>query len=437
MLKALNTGVSGMRAEGDAIGVIGDNIANVNTVGFKKQRSIFQDMLGRSITQGNSAMLPGSGVTLGKVQNMFEQGTLSSTGVSTDLSLNGEGFFVVKGTVSGVTGDFYTRAGQFTVDNTGALVNPGGMKLQGYTASNPPGTFASALSDVTIPLNAIPPKVTANATVVANLDSSSTPPVDSLGIPLAWDPLNPSTTSNHSTSMTVYDSLGNAHSMDVYFRNAGSNAWEYHAIVSGDEVNPPQPGRNVEIGSGTMGFNTSGALDTLTAGVPATADFLNAAPGQAIAFDFGSTVAGGGTGLDGLTQFAAKSNTQQQSQDGYASGDFSGVTVTSQGVVEGIYTNGQKIPISQLGIAKFTSNDGLSRANAGLWMQTRESGEPALGSANSGGRGAISGGALESSNVDLAEEFVELITHQRAFAANSRTITTADEMLQETLQLKR
>ncbi|MDX2055314.1 MAG: flagellar hook protein FlgE [Polyangiaceae bacterium] len=431
MLKALNTGVSGMRAEGEAISVVGDNIANVNTVGFKRQRSIFEDMLGRSVIQGTSAKLPGSGVTLSKVQNMFHQGTLSSTGVSTDLALNGEGFFVVNGTVGGVTGDFYSRAGQFTVDNGGLLVNPSGMRVQGFKA-NPDGTFASGLSDVQIPLNAIPPKITANAKVVANLDSSSTPPT------LAWDPLDPTATSNGSTSMTVYDSLGNGHSMDIYFRNNGAGTWEYHVIASGDEVNPAQPGRNVEIGSGTMSFNTSGALDTMTPGVPVTVDFTNAAPGQVINLDFGSQVSvPPGTGLDGLTQFASKTSVDQQSQDGYAAGEFSGVSVTSQGVVEGLYTNGQKIPISQLGVAKFTSNDGLSRASNGLWMQTRESGEPAIGTATAGGRGAISGGALESSNVDLAEEFVDLITHQRAFAANSRTITTADEMLQETLQLKR
>lgn len=434
MLKALNTGVSGLRAEGEAMSVIGDNIANVNTVGFKKQRSIFEDMLGRSVVQGNNSKLPGSGVMLSKVQNMFQQGTLSSTGVSTDLALNGEGFFVVNGSVSGVTGDFYTRAGAFTLDNSGDLVNPSGMKLQGY-AANPDGSFASALSDVHVPLNAIPPQITANATVVANLDSDTSIPT----VPVPWDPQNPSATAspNASTSMTVYDSLGNGHTMDIYFVKTASNNWDYHVLVSGDEVNPPQPNRNVEVGSGNVTFTTGGLLDTFTPAAPISVDFNNAAPAQVITLNLGSTVAGGGTGIDGLTQFSAPTNTSQQSQDGYSAGDFSGVTVSGQGIVEGIYTNGQKLAISQLGVAKFTSNDGLSRASNGLWMATRESGEAALGAANSGGRGAISGGALESSNVDLAEEFVELITHQRAFSANSRTITTADEMLQETLNLKR
>jgi flagellar hook protein FlgE len=430
VLKALNTGVSGLRAEGEAITVTGDNIANVNTVGFKKQRAIFQDMLGRSVTQGTNARLPGSGVLLGKVQNIFTQGTLSSTGLSTDLALNGEGFFVVNGNVNGVTGDFYSRAGQFTLNNQGEMVNPSGMKLQGY-AANPDGTFASRLSTVTVPLNAIPPQVTQNVGVVANLDSNAATPA------LAWDPLDPGATSNFSTSITVYDSLGAGHSADIYFVNTGAGAWDYHVLVSGDEIDPPQPGRNVEVGSGSLTFTTDGALDTFTEAAPISVDFANATAGQVITLDFGSQLSGGGTGLDGLTQFAAASNVAQQSQDGYASGDFTGLTVNGQGIVEGIYTNGQKIPISQLGIAKFTSNDGLSRASAGLWMATRESGEPALGTANAGGRGAVSGGALEASNVDLAEEFVDLITHQRAYSANSRTITTADDMLQETLNLKR
>lgn len=430
VLRALDTGVSGLRAESEAIGVVGDNIANVNTVGFKGQRVLFEDVLGRSVVAGNSGGDAGAGVKVGGVQQLFTQGALGSTGVSTDVALNGDGFFVVKGNVAGVSGNFYTRAGQFNIDASGKLVNPDGLEVQGY-AANPDGTYAASLSTLKVPTSAISPQATTSMSVTANLDSQATTPA------AAWDPQNPSSTSNFSTSMSVYDSLGKAHSVDVYFVKTGSNSWNYHAIASGDEVNPAQPGKNVEIGSGSLAFDTSGALNTVTTTTPISVDFANAKPGQAISLDFGTPVSGGGTGLDGITQFASTSNVSAQSQNGYASGDLASVSIDGQGVVNGVYTNGKKIPVGQLAVAKFASNEGLGRAGQGLWIETRDSGTAAMGTASSGGRGSVSSGSLEGSNVDIADQFVELIQHQRAYSANSRTITTADEMLQEVLNLKR
>ncbi len=430
VLSSLNTGVTGLRAEGEAISVNADNISNVNTVGFKAQRAIFQDQLGRSILAGTSSALPGSGVRMSDVQVLHTQGTLSNTGISTDLALSGDGFFVVSGTQNGVTSDFYTRNGQFNLDASGFLVNPSGLRVQGYEA-NADGTFDAALTDVKVPTAAIPPRVTETIEMVANLDSNEAVPT------LAWDPQDPSNTSNFSTTITVYDSLGASHSVDVYFVKTGENAYDYHALVSGDEVVPPQPGLNVEVGNGSMTFTTNGALDTVTTATQISADFTGATAGQTIDLDFGSTIAGGGTGLDGLTQFNSPSNVSAQSQDGYSAGEFAGVSVDGDGVVRGLYTNGEKLAISQLGIAKFVSNDGLGRAGNNLFIATRDSGEAAMGTAGTGGRAAVSAGALEASNVDLAEEFVGLIQHQRAYSANSRTITTADSMLQELLSIKR
>jgi flagellar hook protein FlgE len=207
-------------------------------------------------------------------------------------------------------------------------------------------------------------------------------------------------------------------------------------LAKGADMQPPVAG-NVEVGSGNMAFTTDGALNTVTQ-TPISVTFGGGATAaQAITLDFGTSIAAGGTGLDGTTQFGSPSNVSSQSQDGYSSGDFSGVTVDGQGVVMGLYTNGQKLAIGQLAIAKFRANEGLGRAGQGLWIETRESGTAAMGTAGSGGRGAISAGALEGSNVDLAEEFVGLIQHQRAFSANSKTITTADEMLQELINIKR
>jgi len=430
VLSSMNSGVSGLKAESDALGVVGDNIANVNTSGFKAQRAVFEDVLGHSILAGTSTGLPGSGVRIGDIQQMFTQGTLSNTGVSTDVALNGDGFFVVKGTVDGVSSDFYTRAGEFVIDKDGKLSNTGGLKVQGYQA-NGDGTFAASLSDVTAPTAALPARATTALTITANIDSSA--PV----ITAAWDAQDPANTANFSTTMSVYDSLGNAHTADVYFRKTADNAWDYHVLVPGADLNPPVVG-NSEVGSGALTFTTNGALNAETVTTAVSASFGGGATAaQAITVDFGTSIAEGGTGLNGTTQFAGPSNVSAQKQDGYASGDFSGVQVDGQGVVTGLYTNGEKIAMSQLGIAKFRSNDGLGRAGQNLWISTRESGTAAMGTAGSGGRGATTGGALEGSNVDLASEFVSMIQHQRSFSANSKTITTADEMLQELISLKR
>jgi flagellar hook protein FlgE len=429
VLAAMNSGVSGLQAESDALGVVGDNIANVNTVGFKSQRAVFEDVLGHSILAGTGTNLPGSGVKVGDVQQMFTQGTLQNTGVSTDIALNGDGFFVVKGAVDGVSSNFYTRSGEFTIDKDGNLANTQGLKVQGYQ-SNGDGTFAASISNVTAPTAALPAKATTGLTITANIDSNAAVPA------LPFDPQDPANTSNFSTTMSVYDSLGNAHTMDVYFAKTAANTWDYHALVPGADLNPPVVG-NSEVGTGSLAFTTNGALNTVTTGTAITASFAGATAAQPIALNFGTSIAAGGTGLDGTTQFAGPSNVSSQSQDGYASGDFSGVAVDGQGIVTGLYTNGQKVAMSQLAIAKFRSNDGLGRAGQNLWIDTRDSGTAAMGTAGSGGRGATTGGALEGSNVDLATEFVSMIQHQRSFSANSKTITTADEMLQELINIKR
>lgn len=430
VLSSMNSGVSGLKAESDALGVVGDNIANVNTSGFKAQRAVFEDVLGHSILAGTSTGLPGSGVRIGDIQQMFTQGTLSNTGVSTDIALNGDGFFTVKGTVDGVSSNFYTRAGEFVIDKDGKLANTAGLKVQGYQA-NGDGTFAASISDVTAPTAALPARATQAVSVTANIDSAAVVPT------LAFDPADPANTSNFSTTMSIYDSLGNAHTMDVYFAKTADNTWDYHAMVPGADLNPPVAGA-AEVGTGSLTFTTNGALDTVTTGTAITATFGGGATAaQPITISFGTAIADGGTGLDGTTQFAGPSNVSAQKQDGYASGDFAGVSVDGQGVVTGLYTNGEKVAMSQLAIAKFRSNDGLGRAGQNLWISTRESGTAAMGTAGSGGRGATTGGALEGSNVDLASEFVSMIQHQRSFSANSKTITTADEMLQELINIKR
>lgn len=420
-LRAMNSGVSGLLAEQQALGVVGDNIANVNTVGFKAQRAIFEDVLGHSILAGTSSALPGSGVAIGDIQQEFTQGNLSTTGISTDVALSGDGFFVVNGAVDGVTGNFYTRAGQFNLDKDGYLVNPNGLKVQGY-AANPDGTFSATTSSVQAPTSSIQPHATTTAAVTANLDANATVPANTWGDPNSTF----ASQSNFSSTQTVYDSLGNSHTMDLYFRNTAAGAWEWHAVMDGADTGS----------TGTLTFGTNGAL-TAIGGNTVTYAPANADP-MSITLNFGTASAAGAAPVPGsMTGFGSASNVSSQSQDGYTSGDFSGISIDGSGVVMGLYTNGQKLAISQLAVAKFRSNDGLGRAGQTLWIDTRDSGPAAMGTAASGGRGSVSSGSVESSNVDLAAEFVSMIQHQRSFSANSKTITTADEMLQELINIKR
>ncbi|MFO0676831.1 MAG: flagellar hook protein FlgE [Polyangiaceae bacterium] len=425
IMNAMNSGVSGLSAEGDALGIVGDNVANSSTVGFKQSRAVFEDVLGGAVGAEPSV---GNGVRLARSQQIFAQGSLQNTGLATDIALSGDGFFVVQGTVDGVTGNFFTRAGQSTLRNDGTLVSAQGLALQGYAAKGD-GTFESTLGPMVVPTAALSPKVTSTISVTSNFDATSTVPT------AAWDPQNPSTTSNFSTTIRTYDSLGTAHDVDIHFRKTGNGTWEYHALAAGSEVQGGTGGQSTEVGTGTLTFTTAGALQATTGSIQV--DFVGATAGQTVALDFGKTIAQGGSGFGGSSQFGAPSNVTAQSQDGYSSGDFSQLKIESDGTVAGVYTNGQRVDIGKLAVAKFRSNDGLARTGHNMWVETSASGEPAIGEAASGGRGGVVAGALEQSNVDIAAQFVELIARQRSFQANSKTITTANEMLQEVTNLKR
>ncbi|AKU94713.1 Flagellar hook protein FlgE [Labilithrix luteola] len=424
ILKAMYSGVSGLNAETGALGVVGDNVANTNTIGFKQSRAIFANVLGAAIGSNE----PGSGVNMVRTQQIFAQGGLVNTGQSTDVALSGDGFFVVKGSVDGVQNSFYTRAGQFTLRNDGTLINADGLSVQGYQADLK-GQLQTTTGDIKLSTAPIPPKATSSMKITANLDASATEPA------AAWDPNNPSATSNLATSLTVYDSVGNAHVADVYFRKTASGDWDYHVLAKGNELAGGGTG-NVEIAGGNFQFTSDGALQTITQSTPGNVSFAGATPNQAIALDFGKSIGAGGTGLEGITQYASTSSVSSQKQDGYASGALSGVKIDSDGTVNGVYTNGQTIAAGKLAVAKFQSNDGLGRAGHNLWVATRDSGEAAMGDAGSGGRASLVSGSLEQSNVDVTQQFVELISHQRAFQANSKTITTADQMLQELMSIK-
>ena len=420
IVNMMSTGTSGIAAEGQALSVAGDNIANVNTVGFKSQRAIFGDMLGRSSGAGSGA---GAGVRVTTVQSLFTQGALSSTGVASDLAIEGEGFFVVKGVAGGVDGQYYSRAGQFRFDKEGYFTTPSGLKAQGY-ATLGDGKFDTTMTPLKLPSLTVAPTATSKIALVGNLDSSA--PVIAGGFSAA----RPGETSNFSTTVTVYDSVGKAHALNAYFTKTADATAAQDATWTYNITSTEAGLSGASLGTGTISYAADGKLASHT---PAalTINFQGAQP-QTIGINLGTVGA-----LDGMSSFAIGSAINTQTQDGARVGELQGVEVDAQGTMRGIYSNGQKLDVGMMALAKFASNDGLSRVGNGAWASTDRSGEAAIGMARTGGRGMINAGSLEQSNVDLAQQFVDLISHQRAFQANSKTITTADDMLQEIVNLKR
>lgn len=427
LMTSLYAGASGLDAASTDLTVIGDNIANANTIGFKASRASFEDALAQNLLGGGVAGQAGLGVRLQAVQRILTQGALSNTGIATDLAIDGAGFFAVKGSHSGIQGQFYTRAGQFTLNQNGYLVNLEGLRVQGYLA-DPNGQVQPSLGDLKVGELSAPPRPTANVTVKANLQS------DAAVLLSAFDPADPSGTSNFSSSATVYDSLGKAHQVDLYYKKASSGAWEFHALTDGGGLNGGTAGTEAEIATGTMSFDSDGKLTAVTQ----SSNFnpIDATAPQALNFNFG-TPAPGGSGVDGITQFANPSTTTFVNQDGTSAGDLSSLKITQNGDIVGAFSNGQSRTVGRVALADFAAPDKLSRIGGNLFQEMPESGQPAIGDPSQGGRGSIVAGALEQSNVDLASEFVKMIAAQRGFEANSKTLTTADQLLSELIAIKR
>ena len=421
---SLYIGISGLQAHGDAISIVGDNIANVSTVGFKRDRASFDDMLGGEL----ASQRLGGGVRLGASQTMWDQGAITPTGNPLDVAISGGGMFVVKGNHSGQLGQFYTRDGRFQIDDTGFVTNQQGLRLQGFSIDTA-GNRSLSIGDLPLGARASPPVATTKAAMTVNLDATST-------VPAAFDQANPNATSNYATSETVYDSLGSAHHVQVYFRAQGNGAWEYHAMVDGGELAGGTPGTLTEIADGNLTFDTAGALQTQTLNT-SSADFLNATPGQAIQFTFGDDIASGGTGLAGSTQFSAASSVNGLDINGRSSGKLTSLQIADDGKITGVFDNGDKILVAQVALASFANNDGLQSVGDGLTTESTTSGKALIDLPGTGARGSLVSGALEGSNVDLSNELVTLIAYQRAFEANAKTVTTADEMMADVNNLKR
>jgi flagellar hook protein FlgE len=408
MIGSLFAGISGLNANATAMTVIGDNIANVNTTAFKGNRSSFANVLSQSLggSLGNDI---GRGVEFWGTSALWTQGSLENTGSATDLAINGKGFFIVNDP-SGAS--FYTRAGQFNLDENGDMVNPDKYIVQGYQI-DASGNLGN-LTDISIPGERVsPPQPTQNFTFDINLDAGA-----AIG-------------ATYSTSQSVYDSLGNAIPLTLTFTKTDPAVTPRTWTVAGTV---PAPNGPVALAGGTsFTFDTSGNMTAQAGDLTVGITMANGASNMSLTWDL---VDAAGS-LGDISGYAAPSNTTFQFQDGFSSGVLRGISVDESGIVTAAYSNGQLTPVFQVAMADFPSYHGLSKMGQNLYAETLASGQPLPGVAGDGRLGNISPMAIEMSNVDLAQEFVKMITTQRAFQANSRVITTSDEILSELINIKR
>ncbi|MEI8015900.1 MAG: flagellar hook protein FlgE [Nitrospira sp.] len=406
ILTTLFSAVSGLNTYGNALSVIGNNIANVGTVGFKSSHASFADLVSASLGGGSSTGQVGLGVFLNNVQTSFTQGSLSNTGNTLDLAIDGNGFFQLADN-TGTTS--YSRAGQFKVNSLGEIVDPSNRFLQGYQASST-GVILGTVGNITLSTSTVAPQATSTATVEANLNAGST-------VPAAAFDVTDATTYNFSNGITVYDTLGAQHQLRMYYvKDAVANTWNLHSQIDGGTTTA-----QTDLVFNSSGVLTGGGAQTFTLPIAG-----GAATPLTVAMDFSA-----------ITQFGSASNLTNQTQDGFTSGSFQSLSIDSGGQVVAQFSNGQTRTLAQVVLSRFTNPDGLTRSGENGFAETIDSGPPLAGAPTNNGLGRLVAGSIEQSNVDLGKEFVDMIVTQRAFEANSKAITTSDEMLQVLVNLKR
>jgi flagellar hook protein FlgE len=442
--------------------VIGNNISNINTTGFKKGRVNFQDMLSQSMSGasrptnelgGVNPKQVGLGMSVASIDTIHTQGSMQSTGVTTDLAVQGNGFFVMAGGAK----QYYTRAGAFGIDEGGTLVNPAnGMRVQGWMAETIDGeafmNTASDVGDLVIPVGGKDPAAaTTEVDLACNLDKRLEVIPEGAGDGTIRE-------NTWTIDKDIYDNFGNVHRMRVSFTklDGTQNSWQATVAVDPDAENATNTLSEVGDANNTdnnfiVNFNNLGTLQSVT---DAQGDLLDVGDLQVqVAFD----VAGATAGVDGapvrqtfnlnigeagsvvntVTQFAETSSTKAFRQNGYGMGYLDNFKIDQSGTITGVFSNGTNRTLGQLALATFTNQSGLEKAGETTFVVTNNSGDPNIGPTGVAGKGKIIAGALEMSNVDLAEQFTDMIVTQRGFQANSKTITTSDAMLQELLSLKR
>jgi flagellar hook protein FlgE len=391
MLRSLFSGISGLRAHQQMMDVTGNNIANVNTTGYKASQTTFEDTLSQLVRAagapqaGNGGTNPaqiGLGVRLGGIANNFSQGAAQTTGRNTDLMIQGDGFFVVQSAGQ----EEFTRNGSFSFDTNGSLVTADGGVVQGWTANNGVVNTNTSVAPVTLPMGTLlAPKATGAVTLGGNLpgDTTSTNPI--------------------VTSITTYDAQGNQVTLSASFTKVTPTSW------------------NVTLNDGAV---SSGPT------------LLSFAPSGSTPSPTSMAVNGVTVDLSGVTSYSGQSTLTALSQDGAAAGTLQSFTISQDGTLTGVFSNGLKQTLAQLALANFSNPSGLEKAGNSTYRTTANSGNAQLGIAGTAGRGILQQGALEMSNVDLAQEFTNLVIAERGFQANSRVITTSDEILQDLVNIK-
>lgn len=421
---AFQQGLSGLSSSSQALDVISHNVANANTSGFKANQAVFADVYSSTLGADPYKQV-GSGSRVAAVRQNFSQGSITETGNSLDMAINGDGFFMVKRPVQGDNQTFYTRAGEFQLDKDGYVITATGYQLLGY-----PGTAgAGDAVPIKVPYDTGTPKETSTVSLTFNLDANQ--PV----MTGTFDPNDPKTY-NFSTTVVTYDSLGIAHNLNLYFvRTASGNpsTWDVYGALSGDTVTDPSltpPGTPASLG--TLTFDASGAL---TGGSPLSFGGITLANGATIGGPVGASDGTIDINLT-ATQFALASSVNTISQDGVPAGELAGVSVMPTGQIQARYTNGNVITVGTVAIAAFRNPNGLVSMGDNLWIASLESGPGVAGTPGAGTRGFISGGAVEASNVDLTAELVNMIVQQRAYQANAQSIRTQDQILQTIINLR-
>lgn len=399
-------GLSGLNAASRNLDVIGNNVANTNTVGFKQSKAQFADVYANSLSGGTQ---PGLGIKVAAISQQFSQGSITASNNSLDIAINGNGFYRLsdQGAIS------YSRNGQFHPDKDGYIVNSSGQRLTGYTANAAGQINAGAPSDIQISTADLPPRATTSVNAQVNLDSR-----EAVLSSAAFDPADTSTY-HRFMPIPLHDSLGNSSTVSTYFVKTAANSWDVFASSEGTLLNG---GASV----GALNFLSIGGLDPLSTSV-----FVVTKPvttgADPVAFDLDFT---------GTTQFGSKFGVNALAEDGYASGRLTGFGVDTDGVILGNYSSGKSLNLGQVVLADFANPQGLQIQGDNTWTESAASGVPLVGTPKTGSLGGLQAGAVEDSNVELTSELVNMITAQRVYQANAQTIKTHDQLLQTLVNLR-
>jgi len=409
-MSAFSIPLSGLAASSSSLNVIANNLANLNTDGYKSQSldfgSIFNGLQG---TSGNGDPIQiGNGVATQSTVSNFSNGTPTSTGISSNMALQGNGFFVVEGN----SGTDYTRNGAFTVNAQGELTTSSGQLVMGFPAVNGVVQTSSVLAPITVTdASVFPANASTKFQMTTNLNANS--PVGTV----------------YSAPMTVYDSLGNAHNLTINYTNTAANTWTYTVTIPAADMGAA--GAPVTLATGNMTFGTSGQLTAPVGTIPvAIAGLADGAANMNLTWNLNGT-----SGTPSITQEAASSATTASTQDGYSAGSLTGYSILSDGTVQGQFSNNQTLTLGQVAVAAFANNQGLTQVGGGNYQSTFASGAAVIGVAGVGGNGTITGGAVEGSNVNLSTEFANMIVAQQGYEANAKVLTTLDQVSQATLQV--